>query len=89
MELIVSLLIDPGRRLTSVGIVSPSIDVGLQMLSVRKLSLVFLLLLLVPLLLGLVEITEVTLPVVESLRVLVDDVGCDCVKERSVVRSNR
>ena len=57
------------------------------MLSVRKLSLVFLLLLLVPLLLGLVEIAEVTLPVVESLRVLVDDVCCDCVKERSVVRS--
>jgi hypothetical protein len=58
------------------------------MLSVRKLSLVFLLLLLVSLLLCLVEVTEVTLPVVESLRVLVDDVGCDCVKERSVVRSD-
>jgi hypothetical protein len=58
------------------------------MLSVRKLSFVFLLLLLVPFLLGLVEVTEVTLPVVESLRVLVDDVGRDCVKERSVVRSD-
>lgn len=57
------------------------------MLSVRKLSLVFLLLLLVPLLLGLVEVTEVTLPVVKSLRVLMNDVGCDSVKERSVVRS--
>ena len=59
------------------------------MLSVRKLSLVFLLLLLVPLLLRLVEIAEVTLPVVESLRVLMNNVGCDCVKERSVVRSIR
>ena len=59
------------------------------MLSVRELSLVFLLLLLVPLLLGLVEIAKVTFPVVESLGVLVNDVGCDCVKERSVVRSNR
>lgn len=59
------------------------------MLSVRKLSLVFLLLLLVPLLLRLVEIAEVTLPVVESLRVLMDNVGCDGVKECSVVRSIR
>jgi hypothetical protein len=58
------------------------------MLSVGKLSLVFLLLLLVPLLLGLVEVTKVTLPVVESLRVLVNNVGRDCVKERSIVRSD-
>jgi hypothetical protein len=57
------------------------------MLSVRELSLVLFLLLLVSLLLGLVEIAEVTLPVIESLRVLVDDIGCDCVEERSVVRS--
>jgi hypothetical protein len=74
------------RRLTSVGIVSPSVDVCLQMLSVRKLSLVLLLLLLVPLLLGLVEVTEVTLPVIKSLRVLMDDIGSNRVKERSVVR---
>jgi hypothetical protein len=58
------------------------------MLSVLQLGLVLFLLLLVPLLLGLIEIAKVTLPVVESLRVLVDDIGRDSVKERSVVRAD-
>jgi len=59
------------------------------MLSICKLGFVLPLLLLVPLLLGLVEVAKVTLPIVETLGVLVDNVGCDCVKERSVVRSDR
>lgn len=57
------------------------------MLSVCELCLVLLLLLLVPLLFGLVKVAEITLPIVESLRVLMDDVSCNGVKESSVVRS--
>jgi hypothetical protein len=73
--------------LTSIGIVPPSVDVGLQVLTVCELSLVLFLLLLVPLLLGLVKVGEISFPVVESLRVLVDDVGRHSVEERSIVRS--
>lgn len=75
------------KGLTSVGIVPPSIDISLQVLSVRQLRFEFFLLLFVPLLTGLVEIGEVSLPVVESLRVLVHNISSDGIQECSIVRS--
>lgn len=57
------------------------------MLSVHKLSLVLLLSVLVTLRLSGVELGEVALVVVETLRMLVDDVGRDGIKECTVVRS--
>ena len=57
------------------------------MLSIRHLGLVLLLLVSSSLDLGRVELTEVSLVVIETLRVLMDDVGSDVVEESSVVRA--
>lgn len=58
------------------------------MLPVLHLRLVFLLLLLVSFLTSLVKVGKVALPVVQALRVLVDNVGRDGIEECSVVRSD-
>jgi hypothetical protein len=55
------------------------------MLPVHKLSLVLLPKVLLPIALGRVELGKVTLVVVETLAVLVHDIGRDGVEERSVV----
>ena len=70
---------------TSVGVVSPSIDVCLEMLTVLQLGLVFLLEILRSLSLGSVELTKVALVIIQSLRVLVDNVRCNSIEECSVV----
>lgn len=58
------------------------------MLPVLHLRLVLFLLLLVSFLTSLVEVGKVALPVVQALRVLVDNVGRDGIQECSVVRSD-
>lgn len=88
----------------SVGVVPPSVNVGLeqylisvrscvltcerthlQMLPVHKLSLVLLPEVLLSIALGRVELGKVTLVVVETLAVLMDDIGRDGIEECSVV----
>lgn len=57
------------------------------MLTVHELSLVLFLGILITLRLGSIELGEVTLVVIETLRVLMDNVGRDGIEERTVVRS--
>ena len=61
----------------------------LQMLPVSELRLVFLLEILGTIALGGVELGKVTLVVVETLAVLMDDICRDGVQECSVVRAER
>lgn len=63
----------------------PSIDESLQVLAVLELTLVLPLLLLLPLALRRVELGKVTLVVIESFSVLVEDIGRDGVQERTIV----
>ena len=72
---------------TSIRIVPPSINVCLEMLTILQLRLVLLLQILRSVSLGSVELGEVAFVVVESLRVLMDDIGCDSIEECSVVRT--
>lgn len=58
------------------------------MLPVLQLTLVLPLLLLLPLALCSIELSKVTLVVIETFTVLMNDVGSDCVEERTIVRND-
>ena len=75
--------------LTPIRVVSPSIDVRLQMLPVLQLRFVFLLLVLRPFGLGGIELREVAFVIIQSLRMLMNDIGSNSVEEGSVVGSAR
>jgi len=77
------------ERLTSVSVVPPSVDVRLQVLSVCQLCLVLLLLGSSSFNFGSVEVGEVSFVVVQTLGVLVNNVGSDVIEEGSVVRASR
>jgi len=70
------------------GLTSPSIDESLQVLPVLQLTLVLPLLLLLPLTLCRVELSKVTLVVIETFSVLMNNIGCDSVEECSVMRND-